>query len=163
MLDTTCGGHQLLRGVARPPTPSRCFTHTPPAFVSRWRLYSAEKEGQWGTLGGRQRSTSRSSSDGDGDGDSGCDRMSTCTQRRSLVWFGAASASTQALWAMQGKRVRPLSQVAIKLMPSDSRELIALDAMAGVRCCCQCQCGAVCPDTPCRACPTGNALPRAHP
>ena len=162
MLDTTCGGHQLLRGVARPPTPSRCFTPPPPppAFVSRLRLYSAEEEGQWGTLGGRQRSTSRSS-DGDGDDDSGCDRMSTCTQRRSLVWFGAASASTQALWAMQGKRVRPLSQVAIKLMPSDSRELVALDAMAGVRCCCQCQCGAVCPDFPCRACP--NALPRAHP
>jgi hypothetical protein len=158
VLDTTCGGHKLLRGVARPPTPSRCFTPPPPAFASRLRLYSAEKEGQWGTLGGRQRSTSRSS-DGDGDDDSGCDRMSTCTQRRSLVWFGAASASTQALWAMQGKRVRPLSQVAIKLVPSDSRELAALDAMAGVRCCCQC--GAVCPDFPCQACPI--ALPRARP
>ncbi len=91
-------------------------------------------------LGGPRRSTSRSS-DGDEDEDEESEVVDRVrAQKRPMVWFGAASVATQALWARLHKpllgssRVPACSQVAVKLVPTHSREMAALDAMAGVRC-----------------------------
>ncbi len=93
-----------------------------------------DKEDQWQVLGG----SSSVSSDCDGcqeEGELGDGRVSALAKRRHLVWFGTATPSTLALWARPaGPGSRPYGdQVAIKLVPSGSRELAALDALAGVR------------------------------
>ena len=96
------------------------------------------KEGQWEVLGGPRRSTSRSSDEDEDEESEVADRVRA--RKRPMVWFGAASAATQALWARLHKPLLGLSrrpacnQVAIKLVPTHSREMVALDAMAGVRC-----------------------------